>query len=514
MCKSKLLLVLGLLLFAVPTLTRADDGFYWPTSGWRASTPEAQGIDSARIRVIPDGMFGPHTSLVIRHGYVVVDASVYPFSASQQHALVSVAGSVVSTLIGIAIDKGYIQGVEQSIWDFLPKAQYADMDARKEAITIRHLLTHRSGLSIVQPVVWTDLNFLTESDQDWVKYVLDKPMSEAPGTRFNYLDANPLLLSTILQMATKQTALEFAKENLFGPLGITDFIWLANPQGITIGNDELYMSPLDLAKLGYLYLHGGQWDGNQIVSTAWIEATITEVIPTYRSCKQVSTDQHGFLWWVSDVGGSGTMGYAALGYGGQELWVIPDLDLIVVFTSGPRDGQTRIAGQLLPAVQADSPLPANPVAEASLNEKIRALAHPAPSAVDALSEVMQRASGQRYQLKDNSLGWKTLQVEFGKQEAHMKIEWAGKPVDLPIGLDGVYRVSTDTLPTDPARKWMRPDIPIALRGFITAQQDQLQIYGWDLAGRDSWAITLVFKPNRVNASVSVLGQKWLIFGSK
>jgi CubicO group peptidase (beta-lactamase class C family) len=140
--------------------------------------------------------------------------------------------------------------------------------------------------------------------RDWIQFMLDLPMVEEPGTRFEYCNGASSLLSAILQRESGASAPEYAAEHLFGPLGIEDVEWPSTPQGISIGWGQMRMRPYEMAKLGYLYLNGGWWEDRQVVPTGWVEASIQKQI------RATLQDGSGYQWWVSDVGY-----YMALGYG-------------------------------------------------------------------------------------------------------------------------------------------------------------------------------------------------------
>ena len=458
------LIFIGLLLaLSIPTPMAAQETIYYPTTEWRTSTPEAQGMDSQELADllgrITNGGVKIHSLLVIRHGDVVLDASVFPFKTTEPHALFSVTKSFVATLVGIAIDQGHIKGVDQSIWDFFDPAATANMDERKQAITVRDLLTQTSGLGLTGA---EDLQIyqLTASDPSWVQFALDQPMAHEPGTVFNYLDANAHLLSAIVQQATGMTTLEFAQRNLFGPLGITDVTWMADPQGVYTGGDQLFMSPYSIAKLGYLYLHNGVWDAQQIVAAGWITAATSTYTPGDY------WDGYGYLWrngkFVSR--GAQHQGYLALGLSGQELWVIPDLDLVVVLTGDSGYlGLSLLVPQIVTAVQSDMALPDSPDAQTGLESMVEALAHPSAVTVSPLSESAQRVSGHVYTFTDNALGWQSIELDFGEQEAQLRLEVNDTYLELPVGLDGVARLSSVGMPINPVWRPL-PDIPLALDG--------------------------------------------------
>jgi CubicO group peptidase (beta-lactamase class C family) len=495
--------VIALLVGVVPI--RAGSPAPWPTKQWASSTPEEQGIDSAQlISVLPRNYSDYHSIVVIRHGYIVLDASAYPFQSSQPHALRDTAGPFTSTLIGIAIDKGYIKGLDQSIWDFLPKEKTANMDARKAAITIKDLLTDSSGLKFPMASDVATYYPLTAKEQSWVQVFLDQEMAVQPGTQFNFLYGDALVLSAILQKATGMTTLDFAKQNLFGPLGITDVTWRANPQGITIGADELYLSPRDIAKLGYLYLHNGQWEGKQIASSTWVKAATTKrfdfPFPGFGGV--------GCTWLDAQFEPSPYTGYWYPGGGGTAMWVIPALDLVVVSTAGKlsalEEGSQPFAKSILPAVKAEKPLPANPEALAQLNARIQSLANPAPEPVAPVPDNAKAALGRLYTLADNTLGWKSIGVDLGTQEATLTLDAQDRHLKLPVGLDNVFRVSPAGLPANPAIFRLSEEAPLALRGRWMSTK--LEVSMLDLTGKEQWVSTLDFSvTNEIRVDVAATG---------
>jgi CubicO group peptidase (beta-lactamase class C family) len=206
---------------------------------------------------------------------------------------------------------------------------------------------------------WEGLEKMMASE-DWIQYMLDLPMANEPGTYFEYCNGASFLLSAILQETTGSSALEFAKNNLFGPLGISDIDWPSSPQGISIGWGQLKMRPLDMAKIGYLYLKKGVWEDKQIVPSDWVVDSTREFISA------TLEDGYGYQWWMDDSGF-----YLALGYAGQFIYVLPELDMIVVFTSDLEENDFYIPQNLLfdyiiPAAKSASTLPENPESEGQM----------------------------------------------------------------------------------------------------------------------------------------------------
>jgi CubicO group peptidase (beta-lactamase class C family) len=308
---------------------------------------------------------------VIRNGTIVADATVHPYEPDSRHIIHSCTKSIVSALIGIAIDQGRLEGLEQPVLDIFPERTVARLDADKEAMTLEHLLMMASGLECRDSYLyrWRGLQQMRESD-DWVQFMLDLPMAEPPGTRFEYCNGGSFLLSAIIQEATGVSAAAFAQQHLFAPLGIEDVEWPANPQGISIGWGELHMRPHDMAKIGYLYLNEGEWSGEQVVPVDWVRAS------TRKHISATLQDGYGYQWWVADDGV-----FMALGYAGQYIVVVPEQELVVVFTSDLEEEDFYLPQELLttfiiPAVESSGRLPANPDGVARLEAAIETLASP------------------------------------------------------------------------------------------------------------------------------------------
>jgi CubicO group peptidase (beta-lactamase class C family) len=344
-------------------------------SGWPISTPEQEGMDSDvladMLEEIQDQRHNIDSVVIIRNGSMVLEAYVYPWKPNTNHIIHSCTKSIVSILIGIAIDIGHIESVDQTVLSLFPQRIAANLDARKQSMNLEDLLTMSSGLDCQDSYLyrWRGLRQM-QASEDWVQHMLDLPMVDEPGTRFEYCNGASFLLSAIVQETTGMSALDFAKEHLFGPLEITDLTWPGNPAGISIGWGELRMLPRDMAKIGQLYLRGGMWDDLQIVSTAWVEAS------TQKHISATLEDGYGYQWWIEDEGF-----YMALGYAGQFIFVVPEKNLVVVFTSDLAESdfytpQNLLTGFILRAASRAAPLPENPDGQERLEERIQVLASP------------------------------------------------------------------------------------------------------------------------------------------
>jgi CubicO group peptidase (beta-lactamase class C family) len=306
----------------LPTQSPAS-GDYWPTDGWRTATPAEQGMDAEKLAQMLDAVgvqeLRLFSLLVIRHGYIVSETYFELYNRQTARELYSCTKSFVGTLVGIAVDRGYIESVGQPVTRFFPGRAFGNGSPEKVAMTLENLLTMTSGLDWAEE----DATYaeMYRSD-DWVRYVLDKPMSDRPGTRFNYCSGCSHVLSAIVQAKTGMNTRDFAQQVLFDPLGIKDPAWSTDASGIPIGGWGLQLAPRDMAKLGFLYLHNGSWDGRQVVSEAWVKAATQ---------KHMETDDrlgYGYQWWTYPRWGA----YTALGRYGQTIFVIPSLDLVVVTT--------------------------------------------------------------------------------------------------------------------------------------------------------------------------------------
>ncbi len=312
----------------------AESRPYWPTGGWKTTSPEEQDMNAGMLADMVKAIQNQDSAIdgvvVIRHGYLVLETYFEPFQQGDRHPVFSCTKSVVSALVGIAIDKGYIEGVDTPVLDFFPERTVANLDANKQAMTLEHVLKMATGFDCQDSYLyqWKGLEEMWVSE-DWVQFVLDLPMVAKPGTRFEYCNGASALLSAILQETTGKTAFEFAQEHLFGPLGISNVEWESNTQGISIGYSKLWMTPPDMAKIGYLYLNKGYWDGVQVVPAEWVEASTRAQVKA-----GTLQDNYGYQWWVA----SPSL-YMALGHMGQFIFVLPEDDMVVVFVSelGDRD---------------------------------------------------------------------------------------------------------------------------------------------------------------------------------
>lgn len=351
---------------------------YWPTEGWRTTSPERQGVDSRvlanAVKILREQSIPVHSLLVIRGGYVVLDVNFHPYSGEIPHDIASVTKSVTSVLVGLAIERGDLKGVEEKMSVFFPELSASGAGRGKEAITIEHLLTMTSGMDCgfaPKGASWRQyeaaLLEMLES-KDFIRFALNLPMKKEPGSRFAYCSVNFHLLSAILARATGMSTADFARKLLFEPLGIRDVLWPADPSGIHHGWGDLRLHPKDMAKIGYLYRNGGRWEGRRLLSASWIEQSTKK-----HADVQEGMFDYGYGWWVPAVGPAGT--FDARGRGGQVIVVQPEKDLIVVVTGAGYDGDVLVR-LLRPAFKSDRALPEDPEGNAILAMAVAAAALP------------------------------------------------------------------------------------------------------------------------------------------
>ncbi len=323
--------------------------------------PKAAGVDGARLAAALDAFEaapGARSMVVVRHGAVVGERHWFG-QPGQLHNVASVTKSVMSTLVGIALERGVLPGLDAPMVDFLPP-ELVPADPAKGAITIRHLLTMTSGLDFDE-----ESEFLEWSrSADPARSVLDRPLAAPPGTRFNYSSADPHLLSIVLSTASGVSTEVFAEAFLFGPLGIGSWRWPADPQGYPFGGHGLQLRTEDMAKLGILFLRHGVWGGSRVVAGSWVEAATAPQVDLRGGFGPLPDVDYGWLWWLDRSLDPPV--YLAWGWGGQFVFCVPGLDLVVATNaawdvpSATADRQEEailrvIVEDLLPAVGAAAP---------------------------------------------------------------------------------------------------------------------------------------------------------------
>ncbi|HXF41570.1 MAG TPA: serine hydrolase [Blastocatellia bacterium] len=322
-----------------------DRSNYYPTSQWRTSSPSEQGLDAKILkklvkRIRKNKIAAIDSLLVVRNGYLVVDEYFNGSRPDYLHTLQSDTKSVTSLLIGIAAQQGLISSLDQEVLGFFPEyRRIRNVDDLKSAMTLRDLLTMRTGLDWGEdPYQGSPLFQLNNCQCDWLKFVLDWPMRETPGTRFEYNSGGVILLGGVIRNVSGMPTDVFAQQKLFDPLGITQVRWYyGEPDNLPHMGGGLNMKARDMAKLGYLVLKKGLWEDRQIVSREWLDESMQHHVRNPRTFGSHPVD-YGYLWWLLPLDGAGRdQGeqadvYTAAGARDQWIFVIPRYDMVVVVT--------------------------------------------------------------------------------------------------------------------------------------------------------------------------------------
>ena len=317
-------------------------GDYYPSESWRECSPGEVGMDKEKLEACNNeiarliGMdYEIHSVLVIKEGYIVAEQYYNKyFKKDIEHIIHSCTKSFTSAAVGIAVDKGYLDGVDEKMYEFFPEYQIADFTEAKKSITIRDLLTMSAGLD------WHELG-LSYSDpqntfyqwrrvEDRIGFILDRPVVYQPGSTHEYNSGCSDLLSIIVQKTTGMRTDSFASKYLLVPIGIKDYYWAIDPAGHAVGYGQMRMTSRNMARFGYLYLKNGWWEDEQLISEAWIAESRDKQIPVQIS---PGASYYGYQFWVTDFGM-----YTAMGYGGQWIMILPDYEMIVVFTNDFEEG--------------------------------------------------------------------------------------------------------------------------------------------------------------------------------
>jgi len=388
-----LLAPLVVLLAGEPSI-RARMETLWPTTGWVSATPASVGLDEKVLEGLDKDLAAGKFSLVdsfalFRCGKKVYErtyshdyAKIYGKQAKEQgplnarltgrynyfdpdwhpyyhgtdmHSMQSVSKTVTSVIFGVAMTRGEFKaGVDTPVLKYFDVTKVKNVDERKRRMTLRDVLTMTAGLSWIEDVPYDDPrsdSSLMEATDDWVEYVIDKPMAAEPGKVFNYSSGVSELLAYIFKKETGQDIDDYGEKYLFGPLGIRHH-WKRTYMEVIDTEGGLYLSGSDLAKIGYLYLHDGIWDGKQIVSRDWVKDSLKGYIDAEGDYK------YGYKWWLLKRTDSAGYVWMARGFGGQRMMAFPQEGMIATFTGwdiiGDPPADKELFSRLLPALKTQT----------------------------------------------------------------------------------------------------------------------------------------------------------------
>ena len=339
---------------------------------WETSSLSTEDVDSQKINdLIYDILTGKfrniYSILLVKNGKVILEEYFYGYHRDSIFDLQSAVKSVVSILVGIAVDRQMISSLDQKVYDFYPEFKKTNWVEQKNEITIKHALTMTAGLEwdqFTSDVSRNDSQKFWQSDNR-LRYVMEKNLVEPPGAKFNYSNGLSVLLGGIIRETTGYYCNQFAAKNLFEPLSISNYRWDLGQWRIDVGGTvgKLFLNPRDMAKIGYLMLKEGSWQGKQIVSKQWV----------IESTKPHITDDlfgagYGYQWWYGNevINGHNIDVYYAAGKGGQHIFIVPKLDLVATFTSKVDDNplgvyrpQSIMTSYIIPAMLTPSQPPQN-----------------------------------------------------------------------------------------------------------------------------------------------------------
>jgi len=334
---------------------------YFPAASWRTASPSAVGFDATRldnaVRDVSAGRYGSmHGVLVVRFGYLALE-HYEAWDKSRVHTMQSVTKSVTSLLFGIARNKvpADAGNLDRPVLDVFKRySSVANVDDRKRSLTLRHLMTMRTSMDFwEQPYAGSPLDQLNRSTDDWVKFVLDRPMTGTPGSEWAYNSGAAIAMGGVIRELSGTNVDEFARRELFEPIGATGETWARSPyDGLPHCGGGLNLKPPDLARVGYLVLRHGRWGDREIVPQSWLDLTtapVTRGSPVFFSNYGSA---YSYFWWLFPTrrGGTDTGVIAASGSGGQWLFVVPSLDLVVAVVAENGNGLDLLYDGILPAL--------------------------------------------------------------------------------------------------------------------------------------------------------------------
>ncbi len=465
--------------------------FLMPAAGqdnlpWKFSTPEEQGMNSMTlingINHFKKENTNIHSLLIIRNDHIVLDTYFYPFQKYFVHDLASVTKSFTALLIGIAIDKGYIKDDDQPVFQYFP--EYIIKNDTLQKLKIKDLLNMSSGFKCSWFNGEQELKQMNKSE-DWVKFMFDLPILALPGTKFSYCSGNFYLLAEILQRTSKMTCLDFAKKYLFQPLDFRETYWENNKKGVNHGWGDLFISPYDLAKIGYLVLKEGRWHDKQVLSKEWIK----KIKPLYKIQK---TESYGYGWWLDSENPDEIQ---AVGRGGQRLFIFKNRNIIVATTGGGFEAGD-IDNLVLESIRTYEK---NKDFSSRLDSLIKIIRLPNPDLRLTNNYLPSYILNKDFLFEENDLKLKTIRFELRNIESIIIMTYTdGLKEEHPVGMNSEYLVSNGGL----------FGLPVALKGVW--DKNNLIIYYNELCGINLLRLSFAFSDTSLDLKINDQTDGWTI----
>jgi len=478
---------------------------YWPTDGWRTDAPAKRGLDEAVLAglraYIEQQLPFLDSLLIVKDGYLVYEVYFNGYDAARRHQLASVTKSFTSALYGVAQAEGVIPNLDATLGGELRQHFAGLLQRDQRNISLRHLLQMRSGLAFDEAALYADSTsqLITEgfdaalaafTRRDLTRYALAHPMAFRPGEAWSYSTVDSQLLSAAFQALTGRSLEAYASQRLFSALGITDWNWPADANGVSLGGVGLELTPRDMAKFGFLYLNHGVWDGQELLRPDWVQrSTAPQGSGIHgEDGRTLPIEWYGMQWWTwKPALFSEQRAIAAQGYGGQHVILLPDLDIIVVTTANPAvapDVAESQGNQIYDLVKYDV---LSTVDRTSTADPFWIVPDAPPPPAHALYTVDANGRGRRAVLADPLVGfWGPAWSPDGTQIAFHSNRDGNYEIYVMNADGSDVRRLTNNMVDDGQPSWSPDSSQIA---FISARDGNLEIYVMDSSGEDVRRLT-------------------------
>ncbi len=350
-------LIFTVVLFAVVVTGTAQLAPAARTDGWPAGSPRGAGLSTEELALLETRLRSetPLLSalLIVRDGKLVYEQYAEEYDPDEPLHVWSVSKSITGMAIGLALEEGLLESLDQTIGELIPERIPPGADPRVAGITLEQLLTMTAGWA------WDSrVNFARAAETDDLDLMMRRPFQCQPGSCFEYDSGCSNILAAIVEEVSGQHMVDYLQSRIFAPLGIERPDWIVTEDDVNRGGGGTFLTPRQLAKLGQLALQGGVWEGESLIDAAWLEVSTSSQSSgeSFLSGANIGTGDYGYHWWVATPGEF--TGFAAIGYGGQMIYVVPDLDLVVVTAFADADPERPELQQRVTPIIEDFIVPA------------------------------------------------------------------------------------------------------------------------------------------------------------